>query len=437
MYLKPINGGNKMKTYLTIALSSLMLLNIHAQDDIYYSGNKDSKAKKGYYFSDKNDNKTDSVSIDDYSTRDSQNPTQRQLSENQSDSSSTEVYRSENGDTYITNNYYNGDNYTINDNDDYYDYEYASRIRRFNRPYYGFGYYDDCYTNYYWYNYDPYYWGTSIYVSYNWWYPRPRFYWGWNSWTGWSAGWAWGYGCAPYGGYYGYSYWNGYNHGYWNGYWNGYYDGLYGSNYYPHYYNSLDNNSYYYGHRDTRRATGTYDNSTTGANPSNANLTFGEKYEKAIAKNNSLNTGTVSKPANNPIQTKNTPKSTTITKSNNVTQQTIGKTQTNTTTYSKPINKPITTSQTYSKPKTYSTSKPKQTYSKPKQTYSKPVYSKPKQTYNKPNTYSKPNNYTKPKTYSKPSYSKPSSTPSYSRPNSGGVNRSGGSMQRSSGSRRP
>ncbi len=463
MYSQPLKGGNKMKT-LAFSICTIVLLSVNmlsAQDDIYYSKKSDKNAQKGYYFTDENKTETDSVTLDDYYTADD-----RTLNQNIPDSVDYQMYRSDNGDTYITNNYYYGDNYDINNNDDYYDYEYAARIRRFNRPYYGFGYYDNCYTNYYWYNYDPYYWGTSIYVSYSWWYPRPRFYWGWNSWSGWYAGWTWGgYGYSPYG-YYGYSYWNGYNHGYWNGYWNGYYDGLYGSGYYyPNYYNSFDNNSYYYGHRNTLRATGTYDDSPSGSNTANNHLTFGQKYEKAIAANHSLNTTTVSKPVKGTTKTNvsavkggNYTKSTaTTTVTKNPVKHTYSKPVTKSQTTVKPVKKytqapqPVTKSQTYQKPKNYTVGKPKNTYTKPKQTYQKPVYTKPKKTYNKPTyqkpkTYNKPSyskpTYHKPKTYSKPSYSKPKpsyskprtySKPGYSRPPS----RPAGGGMRSSGMRRP
>ena len=105
-----------------------------------------------------------------------------------------------NGNTYVTNNYY----------DDYYDYEYASRLRRFNDYNMGYGYYDDYYTNSYWYNYDPGFWGVSIYTGYNWWWPsyysRP--------WYGYGCGC--GYGGGYWGGGYGYGY-GGYGYG--NGYW--------------------------------------------------------------------------------------------------------------------------------------------------------------------------------------------------------------------------
>ncbi|MBK7668086.1 MAG: hypothetical protein IPJ32_12580 [Sphingobacteriaceae bacterium] len=59
----------------------------------------------------------------------------------------------------------------VYDKDDYYDYQYASRIRRFDNPVNGVGYYDNYYTNYYWYNGNPGMYGTSIYSSYNYWGP--------------------------------------------------------------------------------------------------------------------------------------------------------------------------------------------------------------------------------------------------------------------------
>ena len=50
--------------------------------------------------------------------------------------------------------------------EDYYDYAYTARLRRFYRPMVGAGYYDDYYTNMYWYTYNPDYWGVSIYLGY-------------------------------------------------------------------------------------------------------------------------------------------------------------------------------------------------------------------------------------------------------------------------------
>jgi hypothetical protein len=131
--------------------------------------------------------------------------------------------------------------------DDYYDYEYSSRIRRFNNPVAGIGYYDNYYTNYYYYNGNPAMYGTSIYSSYNYWGPS---YYNYNAWPSsyFGVGFSWGspnynaynpygfYGYNPwYGGGYNNAYWQGYNNGYANGYNNGYWGYPYGYSYgYPY-----------------------------------------------------------------------------------------------------------------------------------------------------------------------------------------------------------
>lgn len=219
-------------------------------------------------------NTSGSNPLDGYSTYDQDDYYQPQ---NSSTSNNTQQYVDESGNTYITNNYYG-------DYDDDYDYFYASRINRFHRPIWGFGYYDPFYTNMYWYNYDPFWYGTSIYAGWGWGgFYRP---WGWNPWGwgggfgwggGWYNNWGWnGWGYSPYcfgggwGGYgmgYNQGYWNGYNHGYWNG----YYDGLaMGGGYY----NTYDMNSgIYYGHRAGVGNTG------SGVRAQ----TLGERYNRAAA----------------------------------------------------------------------------------------------------------------------------------------------------------
>ena len=52
----------------------------------------------------------------------------------------------------VVNNYY-----------DDYDYYFSSRINRFHRSYTAFDYYAPVFTDSYWYNYQPYSWGVSIY----------------------------------------------------------------------------------------------------------------------------------------------------------------------------------------------------------------------------------------------------------------------------------
>ena len=225
-----IIGGYIMKPikFITLTLTLFSFLgSALAQDDFYPSSKKKSDKSNNQ---EKSGNET--VSEDEYSTAtdyyiDSRDKEKEEAyNERMGITDSTTYYEDENGNVQITNNYYNGDNYDFDN--EYYDYEYSSRIKRFRRNNGNYGYYDDYYTNYYWYDYDPYYYGTSIYTSYGWWHPRP---WGWNAgWSyygGWSWGWSWGWGwtgnygycgVGNYGwnGYYGSSYWNGYNNGYYS-----------------------------------------------------------------------------------------------------------------------------------------------------------------------------------------------------------------------------
>lgn len=125
------------------------------------------------------------------------------------------------------------------DPDDYYDYSYASRIRRFHTDVYaGWGYYDPYFTNLYWYDYSPASWGISIYLGYNWWWPgycyRP--YWYNPYWYdyGWRYGWGW------YGPHYAYDPW-----------YHPYGPHPHGPGPVDYYHNHHDpNNAYYYGHRN-------------------------------------------------------------------------------------------------------------------------------------------------------------------------------------------
>jgi len=150
------------------------------------------------------------------------------------------------------NSYYQDPQYSA---EDYYDYEYASRINRFHNPM-GLGYYDAYYTNMYTYNNNPAYYGTSIYNTWGM-MPSQQF-----SSISFGISNSWGYGgygmgydpfyssmyypyydpWYPYPSYSGYGSW-GYMNSYNNGYWNGYRNGMYNSNM-MNYYNSLDANTY-------------------------------------------------------------------------------------------------------------------------------------------------------------------------------------------------
>lgn len=140
----------------------------------------------------------------------------------------------------INNNpYYKEPNYS---KDDYYDYEYAARIKRFYNPVCGLGYYDNWYTNYGFYG-TPYY-GSSIYMNYGNYYPYSTYgnYWG-NPYF--SPYYSIGYGYSPYSygysPYYGYGY---YPYGYGYSPYSYGYSPYYGYGYYPYnYYNAYDINS--------------------------------------------------------------------------------------------------------------------------------------------------------------------------------------------------
>src|SRR6202008_2226829 len=119
--------------------------------------------------------------------------------------------------------------------DDYYDNEYASRVKRFHSPMNGVGYYDSYYTNSYFYNQNPYQYGVSIYNGYSFW-PSYSNYSYVNNYN-WGGYYCYGsnYGYNPYnynpycGNYYG----SGYGYGYgnnWGGGWNGNPYGGYGYN---------------------------------------------------------------------------------------------------------------------------------------------------------------------------------------------------------------
>jgi hypothetical protein len=53
--------------------------------------------------------------------------------------------------------------------DDYHDYTYSARVRRFGQQSGSWNYYDPFHTNHYWYSHNPGNWGMSIYNTYPWW----------------------------------------------------------------------------------------------------------------------------------------------------------------------------------------------------------------------------------------------------------------------------
>jgi hypothetical protein len=206
--------------------------------------------------------------------------------------------REEQAEKEKNNPYYKDPVYTA---DDYYDYEYASRINRFSTPIPGAGYYDPYYTNMYSYNQNPAYYGTSIYS--NWGMPSSQF----NYYSmGVSSGWGYSPGLSMgmgYGNFYnGYSmyspyyspYYNpyGYNaayydpwgyNSYYSGYNAGYYNGM--NNAYWGYYNAYDPNSNYKQVHVGPRGSGAGNNSNPRESSTRAteSMTGRRRYIESVA----------------------------------------------------------------------------------------------------------------------------------------------------------
>lgn len=189
----------------------------------------------------------------------------------------------------------NGNVESNTNNEDYYNYDYDANLRRYDQDWGDWGYYDDVYTNSYWYSGNPYQYGASINMGYPWWGPSYYAYdfypsWGWGCGIGLGFGFGWG---SPFWGGFGYPY---FGYGYpgwgWGGCYGAYGCGLYGN----YYYNSYERNSNTFG---PRTLTGTSYKSTTGASPefphsptgisginnnsmANRTSSFGEMYQNSI-----------------------------------------------------------------------------------------------------------------------------------------------------------
>ena len=132
--------------FLLASIIALVYNASYAQyDDVYYDPSKSST--------------TSTKVVKNVEEKDVSAPLQDdQLDGQQSENSKAYQYdgvEASDGNTYITNNYYNDDSYN--------DYFYTSRLRRYYQPSYGFGYWDNYYTNYYFYDNNPWSWGNNIY----------------------------------------------------------------------------------------------------------------------------------------------------------------------------------------------------------------------------------------------------------------------------------
>ena len=241
-----------------------------------------------------------------------------------------EIYSDTLEDGTIVNNYY-GDYYEA---DDYYDFSYSARIRRFHRPLWSMGYYGGLYTDYYWYSYNPYHCGMSIYNYYDPFY-SPYYSWGYSGYY------------SPY-----YSYYNHHAYGHNNhyGYNNNYNNDTYSYN------NSYDNNSIHYGPRgslssrtNTNRSVKSVVNTTN-----NKNSTY-NKFDRMVDKK--ITTRTIKTNSNRSVKT-NTNR--TVTKSNTTKSSTNRGVKTN--TYKSNSNRSSTKSNSYKK----GNSKSNRSYTAPK-----------------------------------------------------------------------
>ena len=182
-------------------------------DDIYYNP----KDANQYQEVEKMTSRSSNYDVDKHKNYADNSRTYNERLRTQSSSQNSEAQNNQESSNYndsqdslnyknSTQETYSDDSYLNYDEDDYYDYAYSARIRRFHSPYVWSSYYDDFYTNLYWYNYNPMSWGTSIYLGYSFWYPsyyNHNPYWGYSS-FGYSP---WGYnywGYNPY--YYGWGY---------------------------------------------------------------------------------------------------------------------------------------------------------------------------------------------------------------------------------------
>lgn len=192
----------------------------------------------------------------------------------------------------IVNNYY-GDYY---EDESQYDFYYSSRIRRFHRPYYNYGYYGNYYTNSYWYTGNPYHCGTSIYYTYGWSSPYHYDYWGY--------------------GYYNPFYYSYYTPYYYGGYYNNHYHGHGYYNWGNTYNTSSTSTDYVFGHRGSfsggnrHQTVKINSNNLSQLNNPNTNII------KNDTKRNISNSGNIDKT----IPTKVNPKNNTI-KTNNITNE--------------------------------------------------------------------------------------------------------------------
>lgn len=187
--------------------------------------------------------------------------------------------------------YYKGSDYDSDEYDNYDEYSYSDRIRRFHRPVQNYSSFDNWYSNYY---YDPYYSnsGVNVFIGTGWgWnsWNRPWSYsyynnpWGWNSWN---SGWGYNSWNNPWG-------WNSWNSGWgWNSYGycgnSGWGNNYYGNVYYGNGWNgsNWNNNTEYSNKVYGSRKGGSLSSSTKGRDASPRRIISGGSNDLNVDKAN-------------------------------------------------------------------------------------------------------------------------------------------------------
>ncbi len=377
-----------MKKWIFLAtMMTLMSLSVKAQfDDVYYDPARDSRPTA--------------------TTTRSQTP-QPRMNDNAEQSATDDEYY-DNGST-------GGDYYEYDD--DYDDYAYSSRIRRFHRPYRGFDYYSNAYVDYGY--YDPYYYnrfnrGVTLIVGNGYW-NRWNSYNRWNNWSWFNNYWddwryssygfcnpnyyassfypSWGYSPYGYSGYNGYYDAFGYNSGFGNNSYNNY------GNYYNPYQTGRTNvntvNNKYYAPRNSggaiREVTGPSGQATPGrrgdVGNGNINPTRNNTPTRADIKKESVRDGG--------ITPRNDGSTTPIKRYEPISSD--GRTERMTDRPTQTIERPAPKYDRPSRVETPNNDRPTRTYDRPAPNY------------DRPSRVETPNNETPTRTYDRP-------TPNYDRP---------------------
>ncbi len=399
-----------MKKWIFFAtLMTLMSVTVKAQfDDVYYDPAKDSRPAT--------------------TTTRSQNQ-QPRYSDNQKSSN--------NDDEYYDNGASNGGGDYYEYDEDYDDYAYSTRIRRFHQPLRGFDYYSTAYVDYG--NYDPYYYnryfspGVTIIVGNGYW-NRWNSYNRWNSWSWFNRYWddwrytsygfcnpsyyassfypSWGYSPYGYGNYYGNSY------------------DSYG--YSPYGYSSYGYNNW--GYNRYNQYNNPYQTGHTTVNTNNTNKYYGPRAGggairevtgpsgQSTGRRNDVGAGTIGAGAK-PVRS-NQPQSVGTTTNGGVVRResvpSDGRTETTTDRPTRTYDRPTRTTEATDRPTRSTettTDRPTRTYDRPAPNYDRPTRSTETTTDRPTRTYDRPTpNYDRPQRTETPRSEPTRETPRYEAP---------------------